>query len=350
MGLVTILVALLAPIGAAVSARKSPLVPATFGLYVAWAAHTAVEFDWALVGRDGLRAAGRRRDGRLRPNGILSVGSVRYGVAAGLTALLAASFVFLVSDTKLAHARDALARERPDEAVDSARDAARWAPWSSEPWLFIGAVEGIYGQKARSRAAYLRALEHDRSSWLVWDAVRSVLDRRREGTTPIGRFVGSTLACKESAPLKVRRLESTFTDANAEGSMMFRRKQRGSKDMEGLLRAERPQPSPDLVDDLVRRIEAAEPVAVLAPRPRRQLALAGLVTGTLVAAGVAFGVLSDGRDAAANSAASAAKAVRTAVAPAATSSTDQTAVTTRAAQYVRPKPRPAQRGSRMQRR
>lgn len=174
VGLVLILAALTAPVAAGLSARKSPLVPASFGLFAAWAAHTAVEFDWALVGVTACALlAGVAMVASAR-TGNVAEGPTRHAVAIPLLVLLAASFVFLVSDSKLAGARDALARERPEEAVSIARDAAQWAPWSSDPWLFVGAVEGIHGYQTRSRVAYLRALERDRSSWLAWDAVRSV--------------------------------------------------------------------------------------------------------------------------------------------------------------------------------
>ncbi|MCS7007846.1 MAG: O-antigen ligase family protein, partial [Gaiellaceae bacterium] len=50
IGLALLLVALVLPALAALSARRSPFVPAAFGAYVAWAAHSALDWDWEVVG------------------------------------------------------------------------------------------------------------------------------------------------------------------------------------------------------------------------------------------------------------------------------------------------------------
>ena len=114
---------------------------------------------------------------------------------------------------------------------------------------------------------------------------------------------------------------------------MFQRKRREYEAIEAQLRAERPTPSSDLADDLVRRIES-DRVALQPQRPVRRLAIAGIVTASLVGASVALGLVSNGRDSATGSAASA-TSERTAVAPAATSSTDPAGATSTGSQTAR---------------
>jgi hypothetical protein len=175
VGLVLIVVALLAPLGAAVSARRSPLVPATFGLYVAWAAHTAVEFDWALVGVTACALLGGvAMVASARPDGAMNLRATRYAIAVPLLTLLTVSLLLLVSDSRLASAREALAHARFADAIDRSRHAVRWAPWSSEPWQLIGDAESFNHREDRARLAYLRALKRDTSSWLLWEDLRFV--------------------------------------------------------------------------------------------------------------------------------------------------------------------------------
>jgi len=58
--------------------------------------------------------------------------------------------------------------------VAAAKDARRWAPWSSQPWEQLAAVRRTQGDQAQERAAYRQAVRKDPRNWLLWLDLLSV--------------------------------------------------------------------------------------------------------------------------------------------------------------------------------
>ena len=161
LGLALLLVALGAPVAAAVGARRDPLTPVALGPYAAFLVHAAQDWDWevpaatvpALICAVSLLLGSRRRD---TPLGVTARGTVAI-VAAALAGLAVAAYA---GNRELA-----LAEEGSDR---SARRAARLQPWSAEPWRARGEAELARGEVARARASFLEGLERDGGDWELW--------------------------------------------------------------------------------------------------------------------------------------------------------------------------------------
>lgn len=170
LGLLLLILALGAPLVAAVSARGHPLVPAALAGYAAYLVHAGVDWDWemgavtlaGLILAAALLAAADRRDAPL-----LSPRARAVGVAAALL-LSAVAFVGVVGASALAASERALDEERFGEARSQARKASRWWRWSPEPWQRLGDVAAEQGDLQVARAHYRKAISKDRGDWKLW--------------------------------------------------------------------------------------------------------------------------------------------------------------------------------------
>jgi len=173
VGLAFLLVALTAPVAAAVAARRHPLAAGAFGAYVAYLVHAGVDWDWELPALTvsafacaaALLALCSSRD-------VDFVRSVPARIVAGAVALALAgvAFVGLVGASALSASEDAAAASSPDwdDAEHEARKARRWAPWSSEPWQRLGDAQLERGDLAGARTSFRKAIAKERSDWLLW--------------------------------------------------------------------------------------------------------------------------------------------------------------------------------------
>lgn len=172
-GLALLLLLLLVPAIGAVSARRTAIVPAAFGAYVAWLAHAGIDWDWELLGVTlpamlvgvALVAAARRDES---PSPV-----PRWLVPAAAMLLVVPSVFGVLAYAPLGSARDAVDEGREAEAADDARDARRFAPWASAPWLILGDVQAE-DDPAAAQSAYREALERDGSSWELWLALAAI--------------------------------------------------------------------------------------------------------------------------------------------------------------------------------
>ena len=172
VGLGLLVIALLAPLVAAVRARHRRLVPGAAAAFVAYLVHAAVDWDWELAGVTlvalltgcGLVAVARPRAGvpreLPRPRGVVAP------VAAA--ALAALALWSLLSTVPSGHARAALERGDFQEAESEARDAERWAPWSSRSWRLLGEAQLYQGKIPAARRSFRRAVERGPGEWLPW--------------------------------------------------------------------------------------------------------------------------------------------------------------------------------------
>jgi tetratricopeptide (TPR) repeat protein len=107
--------------------------------------------------------AARPRSGpvRLRP--------FARGVAvAAAVALAAFAFVGLLGNRALSAANAAANSRHPRKEESKARDAVRWAPWSSEAWRLVAEGQYAQGEIAGARASLRRALEKNPDDWQLW--------------------------------------------------------------------------------------------------------------------------------------------------------------------------------------
>ena len=185
-GLVLVVTMLLLPVAAAVRARGHPLVAATTGAYVAYLAHTGVDWDWelpaitlvALLCAIALLAAGQ---GRSAPGPVLT----GRGRAAGLAATVALalfSLIGLFANHALAESDRALDAGDPSGAQEAARSATRWAPWSAEAHHARARAAAGLGRGEQAREQLRTAARMNLYDWRIWfdlGTVTSGRERRR---------------------------------------------------------------------------------------------------------------------------------------------------------------------------
>ena len=174
IGLALLVVALLMPAVAGVRARMTPIVPAAFGVYVAWLAHAGIDWDWELLGVTlaalvvGVALVAAARPERARAP------APRSYVPVGAALLAVPALVGVLAFVPLGSAREALNDVRLEQAAADARTARRYAPWASAPWEILGDVEAQHGDLGAARHAYREALERDGSSWELWFALAAI--------------------------------------------------------------------------------------------------------------------------------------------------------------------------------
>lgn len=170
IGLGLLSLALVVPLVMAQRARATALVPAALGAYVAFLAHTAIDWDWeqpavtltAIFCAAAILAAART-------SGLPPVAPrLHAALLLGVLAIAAFSFVGLMGNRALAASRAAERDGNLVRAESEAKTARRWAPWSPEPWQALADVEFKRNDLAAARAALLEAVERDRGDWAYW--------------------------------------------------------------------------------------------------------------------------------------------------------------------------------------
>jgi hypothetical protein len=175
VGLLLLGAALAMPLAAALLARSNPLVPAILGAYVAYLVHAGVDWDWEMpaVTLGGLFCGGvLLLAGRSRRELVLS-SRARWSAAALALVLGAPAFVGLRGNVALAESIHAFRTSNFADAAADAREAHRWAPWSSEPWQRLGQAELARGDLLAARRAFLEGIEKDRRNWELWIGLAS---------------------------------------------------------------------------------------------------------------------------------------------------------------------------------
>jgi hypothetical protein len=170
VGLALLLLALALPVVGAIRARRSRVVPAAFGAFAAWAAHSAMDWHWEVVGvtcaallagGTCMLAAERRRRAPL-PD------AARVPLLVGASVLSVVAVVSLVGNQALFAARDAARGKDWAAARDDARRAKALLPWSFEPLIVRGDAEAGLGDRAAALGAYRSAVSMDSENWVAW--------------------------------------------------------------------------------------------------------------------------------------------------------------------------------------
>jgi hypothetical protein len=185
LGLALLLVALGAPVAAAVLARGQPLTSAAFAAYAAFVLHAGVDWDWELpaVVVTGLVCgavllASARREERALELGPVARGA---GVAATLV-LVVVAFATLTGNSAIAASDRAADDGNWAKAADQARKAKRWAPWSSEPWQRLGEARLGQGDFVDAESDFREAIDREPRDFELWlDLARATegVDRAR---------------------------------------------------------------------------------------------------------------------------------------------------------------------------
>ena len=170
VGFVLLCLALLAPLVAAIKARRSRFVPAATGAYGAWVAHSAMDWHWEVVGvtLTALLAAGvvLLASERARPRPLPD--AVRWPLLAASVGLTAFALVSLVGNQALFAGREALIRRDWRGAAEHARRAESLLVWSFEPQVVLGDAAARSGERAVALDAYREAVTVDARNWAVW--------------------------------------------------------------------------------------------------------------------------------------------------------------------------------------
>jgi hypothetical protein len=181
-GAMLVLAVLCVPVVAAARSRRSRLVPAAAGAYVAWGVHSAIDWHWEmvgvtmtafLVGGVGLIAS---------ESGARLVSGARWPLLGTSVVLSVAAVVSLVGNQALFAGREAVLRTEWASAVDHARRAERLLSWSHEPAIVLGDAAAGLGDRKATLEAYRDAVAVNPRSWPAWLRLAQVAggeERRR---------------------------------------------------------------------------------------------------------------------------------------------------------------------------
>jgi hypothetical protein len=176
VGLALLCAAFALPLAAAVRARQRGLVSAAFGAYVAYLVDAAGEWTWelpavtitALFVACALLLAARRPGGRPEEERRTTPVVVRPAAIAVGVMLSGFAFVGLVGNSALQASADAAQELELDRAESQGRKAARWMPWSPDPWQRVAEAQLYRGEHAAARESLRRALAKDPENWELW--------------------------------------------------------------------------------------------------------------------------------------------------------------------------------------
>jgi hypothetical protein len=180
VGLALLGFALLVPVLVAIRARRHRLVPGAAAAYVAWAIHSAIDWDWEVVGVTlaALLAGGVPLLAAERRSAKILSGKACAALLALSVALAAFALVSLVGNQALFAGREALARGDRSAAREHGRRADALLPWSFEPELVLGDLAAVTGDRGAALAAYRRAVAQDDRNWVIWLRIAQVADGR----------------------------------------------------------------------------------------------------------------------------------------------------------------------------
>ena len=158
------------PAVAAARVRRSVVFPGAVAAFAAYLVHAGVDWDWELTGVTivallaavSLIASAR---GTTESTARTRRDVVMLPLAVAATAL---ALVSVLGAVPLGRSRDAVDASRWAAAASAAHDAARWAPWSSEPLRLLGEAQLGAGDVAAARASFREGVRKDPDSWLLW--------------------------------------------------------------------------------------------------------------------------------------------------------------------------------------
>lgn len=170
VGLALLCLALLVPVVAAVKARRSRFVPAAAGAYAAWAASSAMDWHWEIVGVSltALLAGGVALLASERGRPWPLPDAARWPLLVATIGLTGFALISVVGNQALFAGREALARRDWGAAAEHARRAESLLIWSFEPQVVLGDAAARSGDRPAALDAYRNAAAADGRNWAVW--------------------------------------------------------------------------------------------------------------------------------------------------------------------------------------
>ncbi len=172
LGLVALLVCL--PLVFAWRYRRSPYVVVAGAVFLAWAVHAGLDWDWEVpavtlpalaCGVVCCSAGGGMWRLERRPRvaiGVVAVAVALVGVVVG------------IGNQALASSRAAIEQGNYASSAMQARKATRWAPWLSEPWVIRGQIEALNQNREGAQADFRKAIAKDPRNYLAWYGLAGV--------------------------------------------------------------------------------------------------------------------------------------------------------------------------------
>jgi hypothetical protein len=170
LGLALLLVALGAPLSGLGRARHAALGPAAAAAYAAFLAHAAVDWDWELpilVLPALACAVALIAEARTAAAVSFSAWHRAVGVSA-IVCVIAVALVAHVGNRAVGASARALERGNTGDAIEAARRARTWAPWSHEPWQLLGEAQLAAREDAVARRSLREAIRRAPEEWRLW--------------------------------------------------------------------------------------------------------------------------------------------------------------------------------------
>jgi O-antigen ligase len=197
VGLALLLFVLAIPLFACVRNRTSPFAPAAGGVFLAFAVHAGIDWDWEVVCVTSIALVAATAGIVAAPPeaAAITVGRwARLGIVAAAVVLLGFAYISYAGNHELAKSRQALAANDPAAATTHARRASRTLRWSVEPLLALGEAQQTGGDIRGARHTFAAATVKDPNSWRAWlalagvsvDPARTKAQRRAHMLNPIG--------------------------------------------------------------------------------------------------------------------------------------------------------------------
>ena len=183
LGLALLLGMLALPLLALRYVRRRALVPAAAAAYVAYLFHAGVDWDWELpvVTVPAILCAAVLVTRPDEEEAAWLTGRRRLAALALLVPLVGVALVAHVGNRAVAASIAAAEEGEPEEALEQAKRAVAWAPWSEEAWQLRGEAELLLADDAAARRSLRRALGKNDRSWSIWfDLAVASTGRERE--------------------------------------------------------------------------------------------------------------------------------------------------------------------------
>ena len=170
LGLLILVTALAVPLTAIPRARHSAVGPAAASAFVAYLLEAVVDWNWEIpvATVPALLCAAVLVSLAVEPDGRSVVGPRRALGLALAAPVLAVALVAHVGNRAVSASENAAIRDEPQLALDEAKRAIAWAPWSEQPWLLRGEAELQLGDDEAARRSFERSLELNPESWAAW--------------------------------------------------------------------------------------------------------------------------------------------------------------------------------------
>jgi tetratricopeptide (TPR) repeat protein len=170
LGLALLLGALLVPVALGIRLRRTPVVPFVLAAYCAYLVHATADWDWQLPGvtvpaifcASALVVAARSTEERALASRSRILAVCGAGVAVAL------AFFMVLGNVPLTKASSAADAGRWSVSASEARTAARWLPWSAEPWRMIGEADLALRNLPGAEKALQKAISKDPKNWQLW--------------------------------------------------------------------------------------------------------------------------------------------------------------------------------------